>query len=267
MNEKLLKPSFAMSQAVEQAYAVFKKYRAPSHMLDVCISCCMDDALEKEMRCLPLLQLTARHFYEYNTSAKSEVQPGNEIKYFLPRMFDLLSQGAELHHSTELYLDRLGRCEAGTFSVQERAVIDAFALVFFSEGLRRHHWQEQASNHFMGGNAFDILLMFHLGGIGLEPLLAHWLEAESPGATLHYANGGYWDFWKAREIENAFADDRPVFRETMKSWLLDAHHRDLFAKKMLALDMSTIEQHSACGCSAGMGPKEILDSVFDLIAD
>jgi len=267
MNAKLLEPSPAMNHAVEQVYAAFGQYRAPGHLLDVCTFCCMDAALEKEMRCLPLPQLTARHFYEYNTSAKSEVQPGDEIKYFLPRMLELLSQGAELHHSTELYLDRLGRCEADALSVRERAAIDAFAWVFFAEGLQQHHWQTQAPGRFMGSNAFDILLMFDLGGIALEPLLAHWLQAQSPGATLHYVNASYWDFWRTREIENAFAEDRPAFCETMKSWLLDARHRAHFARKMLALDVSAIDRQNACARGAGMGPKDIFESVFDLIAD
>ena len=258
-----------MVRAIEQVYAAFDQCRAPDHLLDVCVGCCMDAALEKEMRCMPLRQLTARHFYEYNTSAKSEVQPGDEIRYLLPRMLELLSQGAELHHSTELYLDRVGRCEPGSFSAQERVAIDAFALVFFAEGLRQHHWQARAPSPFMGSNAFDILLMFDLGGIALEPLLTHWLQAQGTSATLHYVNASYWDFWKAQEIDNAFAADRPAFRETMKSWLLDARHRECFAAKMLALDASMIDQAGGCecGCGAGLGPKEIFESVFDLIAE
>ena len=258
-----------MVRATEQVYAVFGQRRAPDHLLDVCTGCCVDVAVEKEMRCMPLRQLTARHFYEYNTSAKSEVQPADEIKYFLPRMFELLSQGAELHHSTELYLDRVGRCEPGVFSRPERAAIDAFALAFFSEGLSCHHWQAhaQAQDLFMGSNAFDILLMFDLGGVALEPLLAYWLEAQGSGATLHYVEASYWDFWKAQEIENAFASDRPAFREIMKSWLLDVRHRERFAQKMLALDASTIGQADGCGCGGCLGPRQIYDSVFDLIAE
>ena len=267
MNANLLEPLPAMVPAVEKAYAVFSRYRAPGHLLDVCTHCCMDAALEKDMRRLPLRQLAAMHFYQYNTSAKSEVQPADEIKYFLPRMLELLSQGAELHYSTELYLDRVGRCEPGAFSVQERAAIDAFALAFFSKGLDRHHWQAhaQAPDPFIGSNAFDILLMFDLGGIALEPLLAHWLKARGSGATLHYVDASYWDFWKTQEIENAFAADRPAFRRTMKSWLLDAGHRERFAEKMLAFDVSTFDSADGRGCGTGMGPKQILESVFDLI--
>lgn len=75
-------PLEAATQAVYQAFA---RYDAPHGLLDVCTACCMDAELEREMRHLPLRQLTQRHFYEYNDSAKSQVQPADEIKYLADR--------------------------------------------------------------------------------------------------------------------------------------------------------------------------------------
>lgn len=57
-----------------------------------------------------LRQLTTRHFYAYGDTAKSLVQPSSELRYLLPRLLELLAEGAELRHSTELILDRLGNC-------------------------------------------------------------------------------------------------------------------------------------------------------------
>ena len=253
----------ALRGAVDAAYAAFGHHRAPTQMLDVCIACCMDEALEREMRRMPLRQVTVRHFYEYNSSAKSVEQPAEELLYFLPRMLELLAQGEELHHSTELYLDRLGKCPADALSPKERAAVDAFALAFFREGLG-HTGREPSP--FDGANAFDILLMFHKGGVDVQPLLAHWLTDERPSAVLHYTEASYWDFWGRNGIQNAFAEDQPEFCETMKAWMLDEGHRQRFAQKILALDTSAMGRPAHCTCGNCMGPKQIVEAVFDLVS-
>lgn len=254
----------ALRSVVDATYTAFQQYGAPTHTLDVCMPCCVDEATERELRRLPLRQLTARHFYEYNGSAKSSEQPADELLYFLPRMLELLAQGQELHHSTELYLDRLGNCPANALSPKERAAVDAFALAFFNEGLG-HTGPEPSP--FNGANAFDILLMFHKGGVDVQPLLAHWLDNERPSAVLHYAEASYWDFWGKHEIQNAFAEDQPEFREAMKAWLLDDANRQRFAQKILALDSSDMERPAHCTCGNCMGPRQILEAVFDLVGD
>ncbi len=251
----------ALREAVDAAYATFAQHHAPTQVLDVCMPCCVDEATERAMRRLPLRQLTARHFYEYNGSAKSSEQPADELLYFLPRMLELLAQGKELHHSTELYLDRLGNCSADALSPEEWAAVDAFALAFFREGLG---CSAQHQSPFNGANAFDILLMFHTGGVSVAPLLAHWLQDERESAVLHYANASYWDFWTNREIENAFAEDQPDFREAMKSWLLDAGNRERFAQKILAIDTHAMGPPAHCTCGNCMGQRQILEAVFDL---
>lgn len=254
----------ALHAAVDAAYAAFQHHRAPTQMLDVCTACCMDEAREREMRRLPLRQVTARHFYEYNTSAKSSEQPADELLYFLPRMLELLARGAELHHSTELHLDRLGNCSADALSVRERGAVDAFALAFFREGLG---CAREDASPFGGSNAFDILLMFHKGGVSIAPLLAHWFEDERESAVLHYADASYWDFWKNQEIESAFAEDRPEFRDTMKSWLLDAGNRQRFAQKIVGMETGAMGPPAHCTCGNCMGPRQILEAVFDLISE
>lgn len=245
--------------AVEKLYAVFKPYAAPQHMLDVCTHCCMDAELEVEMRKLPLRQLTARHFYQYNGSAKSDPQPVDEIKYLLPRMLELLAAGAEIHHSTELFLDRLGNCPADAFSPAEYAAINAFALAYFAHGLNQHPWQS-AGRHPVD-ETFVALLMFDIGGVDLQPLLDYWLKDDSTAATLHYASWGFWDF----PCDGAFAEDRPQFQEVLKAWLTDASHRRVFAERIVNLDMSAIDQTTVCYYGSQITPKEMAEAVFDSI--
>jgi hypothetical protein len=265
INECKAPLSLALSLAIEQLYATFNGYRAPTDLLDVCTHCCMSPELEKEMRKMPLRQLTIKHFYEYNTSAKSSEQPPEEIKYLLPRMLELLAQGAELHHSTELYLQRMGKCEATEYSIAERTAIDAFALAFFADGLAQY--PSLSTNLFMGSNAFDILLMFDLGGVKIQPLLKYWLDTESVASTLHYAEASYWGFWNEYRIKNAFTDDDSKFSEVMKNWLMNKQNRDCFAGKILAINIGNMESANDCECSSSFKLKDIVESVFDLIAE
>lgn len=253
----------ALKQAVERLYTVFNGYRAPQHYLNVCLACCMDEALEKEMRRVPLRQISAKHFYEYNCAAKDWPQPADELKYLLPRMLELLANGADVHHSTELSLDRLGNCEDGVFSAEEHKAIEAFALAHFADCLRQHPWQ--SGGGYGGDAAFEFLLMFAIGGIDLQPLLDYWLRNESTPATLHYVNAGFYEFWQNQCIRNAFAEDRPEFQEVMKTWLTDYSHRQTFARRILKLEMNNLDQTPTCYYGSRITPQDMAETVFDLI--
>lgn len=253
----------ALKQAVERLYLVFNGYRAPQHCLNVCLACCMDEALEKEMRRLPLRQISAKHFYEYNCSAKDAPQPEAELEYLLPRMLELLAGGADVHHSTELSLDRLGNCEEGAFSAEEYQAIDAFALAFFADCLRRHPWE--SGQGYGDDAAFEFLLMFAIGGLDLQPLLDYWLKDESTAATLHYVSAGFNEFWKDQRIRNPFADRRSPFQEVMKTWLTDENNRETFARRILKLEMNNLDQTPTCFYGSRMTPQDMAATVFDLI--
>jgi hypothetical protein len=224
----------ALQTALNDVRALFGKYRAPALTLDVCLACCMDAALEKQMREWPLHELTIRHFYAYNDTAKGNVQPAGEIKYFVPRMLELLVQRQQLHHSTELFMDRWGRCDADVFTQRERSALQAFALAHFALGLEQ--WPNARDQAFMGDDAFTMLLMWDIGGLDIAPLLAHWLHCDSPSSALHYVEASYWNYWGwGRVLGNAFARDRTSYQGKMTAWLTAAQNRAWFANRMLAL--------------------------------
>ncbi|XVJ68219.1 MAG: hypothetical protein HEQ39_00055 [Rhizobacter sp.] len=253
-----------LRSVVADAYQALRRHKPPTQCLDVCLNCCMSPALEREMRQLPLRELKAHHFYEYNTSAKSEQQPAAELLYFLPRLLELMAQGANLHHSTELYLDRLGRCDAAKFSKVERAAIDAYALAFFAEGLAQS--PRDSAGRFMGEDAVSILLMFNIGGIDVARLLAHWLDNEAPTATMHYVWARYWALGCNQPFSNPFADKRPGFQDTIADWMQDVDHRSVFAQRILALDLSDVgDETCAKECCKRLGLKDMSEAVFDWI--
>lgn len=255
----------AMQEAVERLYSVFRLYKVPQHMLDVCLQCCMDPELEAQMRRLPLRDLTAKHFYEYNTSAMSDSQTAEEIKYLLPRLIELLAQGAQLHHSIEVALQRLGNCDPKAFSEKERAALDAFALCYFAEYLNQHLWLDGDGYSF--DNAFSILLMFNSGGVAVEPLLDYWAANDCAAATLHYADASYFDFWREGKVGNAFADGRLDFCKTLQSWLMEPKNRETFANRILNFNVETLYRAGDIHRGCGMNSKDVLEAVFDAIVE
>jgi hypothetical protein len=265
-NKEQLKTPTTVNEAVANLYAAFRGYESPKTLLDVCTGCCMDEKLEKEMRKLPLASLYRNHFYQYNDSAKSEIQPAEEIKYFIPRMFELFCEGVDLHHSTELYLDRLGRVPEGSYSEVERKALSDFALVFFAQGLKQMPYVEDG--YFRNEDAFTILLMFDIGGCNIEPLLAHWLAQADEMATLHYAYATLWDFWlDGEEVGNAFAGDRPAFRETMKAWVMKSEHRQVFTQRILDCAMQLPPEMLSAKIGNCRTHKDVLDEVFQYVAE
>lgn len=245
--------SQSMQAVIADAYKVFGRYRAPSVQLDAC-PCCMSPDIEEQMRKLSLRKLTRQHFYEYNTAAKGEVQPVWEILYFLPRLLELIAQGEDVHHSSELYLDRVGRCPPETFNEAERAVLDRFAINYFASHLA-------SRDQPLLEDAFTVLLMFHIGGVRLEPLLDYWLHCMDPQSTVHYVEAGYWHFWEGREVINAFAEDRPEFRQSIRQWMLAPGHRAIFADRLMRPEfLGLVESQPDSG---RMPFKLLVDAVFD----
>lgn len=254
-----------LDSAIRDIYSAFGRHRAPEHTLDVCLSCCVDPKIERELRELPLRSLSAHHFYEYNASAKGETQPVDEVKYLLPRLLELLAHREDLHHSTELYLDRLGRCDPTAFTAREREAIQRFALVHFQVGLEQ--WPIDCGSLFMGENALTVLLMWDIGGVDVSPLLAHWLACEREAATLHYIDASHWDFWRdGGAFNNPFAGNREAIKEQLHKWMTASANRRLFAQRILSLVGKGLPNHGyPASCYADL--RQRADEVFDAIAD
>ena len=172
-----------------------------------------------------------------------------------------MAEGEDVHHSTELYLDRLGRCPADAWTARERRVLDRFALACFDVVLCPDTRAMRA--HFLD-DPLTVLLMFDIGGIDIDPLLELWLRCEAPQSTIQFVEATYWDFWEHREYCNAFAADRPAFRARLREWLLEPAHRQRFAAKMLEPAFLELVPHqSQIGCTTF---QTMADGVFDCLA-
>lgn len=209
--------------------------------------CCVSAEVEEQLRLLPLKTIPANHLYDYNCSAKGEVERAREIGYFLPRMLELLTIGERLHHSIEIALNRLGRCPRDSWTDKEQAILDRFAKAYFEVVLHDGPSMGDRYRAFLD-DPLSVLLMFDIGGVDVEPLLELWLQSEHPFATVQYVESTYWDFWEDLDYQNAFASDRPEFRRKVREWLLAPEHKKRFAEKMISPEfLAAAEVHVASG--------------------
>ncbi len=243
-----------LESAVKQVYQVFSRHAPPTATLDACLACCMPAELEEQMRRLPLTKLTAEHFYQYNIAAKSEVQPAAELLYLLPRMLELMAEGAEVHHATELSLDRLGRCPVGSLGGVELNAVNQFAQAYFELKLG-------ATDRLWSEDPICLLLMFDIGGVAIAPMLDHWTQSEQPESTMHFVDATYWHFWEQRDYANAFAADRTAFKSQFRNWALDPKNRLRFADRLMQPDFLRLAQ--AQECRGQMPFSTMVDAVFD----
>ncbi|WP_343292045.1 hypothetical protein AAHN93_07485 [Vandammella animalimorsus] len=253
--------SSALAAAIEHAYRVFGACPPPAGPLDVCMPCCVEPEMEEQLRHLPLRQLTPKHLYEYNNSAKNDVQSIAEVGYFLPRLLELIAQGKEVHHSTELYLDRLGRCPADSLSSEQWQAVQAVAQALFADCLARYPWER--GGPWNGYTLFDVLLMLHIGGLDIQPLLDLWLRTDTPQATLHYANAAWFDYWLDGCVSNAFTKDRSDYITCVDGWMRHEAHRLIFMQRLLALETTRIPHFDRWECGCRFTPAQVIQNCID----
>lgn len=250
--------SISLRPEINRCYDVFYHYATPKPPLNICYDCCVSPEIAKALVTLPLKDLTQKHLYEYNSSAKNAIETPDEIKYFLPRMIELFVKGEALYHSTELYFERVGNCPKGSFSPKEQTVWQKFADAYLDEMLAVYPWQrfEKFKRHT---DIFDVLLMFYKGNIDIQPFLKRWRNTDTPQAIINYIDESYW-FWCNFDVTNVFADDLPEFRQIVKRWLFDKDNKNYFIEKILDLDNQIIEEFYAWNGRYGM-----IEHLFDLM--
>jgi hypothetical protein len=212
-----------LKDAIQALYVAFADVLAPSE-LSVCTGCCMDLKLAKEMCKTPLNRLETKHFYDYNNAAEGNCT-AEEMHYFAPRLLELFVLGESLHHSEELYLQRLKPMQDSLASLHQKQALQVFARAYFAEFLRK-------SPHEACSDAFNLLVTFHLGGFEIQLLLDDWLSADTVEATLHLAK---LEYWCTGYFDNVFCGNRNALFDQMNAWITEPKHRAIFAERFLQL--------------------------------
>jgi hypothetical protein len=126
---------------IEEAYEVFGDYRV-RHSLTVChCKCCMTEENERELLKTPLREIPAALLAEYTNSAHSwdDGPVAREMRYFLPRYFELLAvDDPPDNGGVDICLRRLGYADwRAKWPERECAVIDRFFDEYMRSSLER----------------------------------------------------------------------------------------------------------------------------------
>lgn len=176
--------SEAVDRAVAQAYEVFAAY-TPGAKLAVChCPVCMASETERVLLATPLRELSSDLLAEYTNSAHgySEGRIARDLRYFLPRYFDLIARDDPPDYlGLDTCLSRLGKADYRRRwpRAEIRAIDDFFEALFLRELERPVSSDDASMEHFLRFVAY--------AGADVYRMLELWDEDESIAATLHLA--------------------------------------------------------------------------------
>lgn len=179
---------------------------------------------------LPVREIPHELLMEYNDGAATEKTPDDEIKHFLPRYFELISNFDFPSHSVEIALKRLSPFDREAWSDEELELLNAFSLAFFEKCLSTYPLPTR-------DELDSIFILFWRGSLPIDPLLTLWEQHDSPSGILHLKDF-YWDGFlqsKSGKMSNAFADLELSMH--LRNWLSRDDVRQRFMKQIETMYM------------------------------
>lgn len=190
-----------IEETIRESYKVFQKYKV-KNPLDVCTECCMLEIDAIRLSSLPLLSITSDLLAEYNDGAATEKTPVEEIKHFLPRYMDLINQFQIPSHSIALTFKRLMPFDETEWLVEEKEILNKFAIDFFEKCLTIYPLPDRIS-------IIDVIIMFWKGGINIDAVISNWESSHHKASLLHFRDLYFYGFQNASKtkLSNLFADN------------------------------------------------------------
>lgn len=203
---------------VEEAYAVFSVYRIGGGLTVCNCNVCMDPATERELARTPLREIPSALLAEYTNSAHGydEDQIATELRYFLPRYFELIANDDPPDSfGIDLCLTRLGEASYRTKWPRDEAdVIDRYFDALLIDSTNRLDMDEWPVGWLPSFDLSDVVHMALTAGADVERLIDAMEKAPDPGAGLHLAS-------LRRRVQQT--GDDPVFHS---SYLEDEKYRE-----------------------------------------
>ena len=168
---------------------------------------------------------------------ESEDKAIMELRYFLPRMLELLSQGEILYIDEGFSLSKCHFEHTHIWKEEEIAFMERFAKAFFDEVL-----EEESPD--LCDSVEDWLVCFGLSGLSIAPLLDTWLQQAGKVKALY-------DFQELFTYSlhpigivykhSYFKDKHPELNEQITTWLTAPHTQQTFLQATENLLLSDIE--------------------------
>lgn len=226
---------------IEEAYRLFASYSiTPPLTVCNCGNCITGEEI-KALVSTPLRELSRDLIYTYISAMfESEDKAIMELRYFLPRMLELLSQGEILYIDEGFSLSKCHFEHTHIWKEEEIAFMEHFAKAFFDEVL------EGESSHLYS-SAEDWLVCFGLSGLPIAPLLNSWLQQADKVMALYDFQELLSDSLRPIGIvfkHSYFKDKRPELNEQITTWLMSPHTQQTFlqATENLLLSDTVLEE-------------------------
>ncbi len=191
-----------LRRAIEHAYDIFPEMKWRGRNATVC-KCCVSELNARDLAKIARRELDAELIGEYLGSAHhvEEGSAAQEVRHFLPRIFQLLAEGEETSLSgNECALIRLGKGALGwgketyrdLWGRREVEAVDRFLRAYWLDVLSQQpelfERPETREILFDEHRAEEALCMVAKAGGDVASLLALWDEDASFAAALHVAN-------------------------------------------------------------------------------
>lgn len=223
---------------VSDLYICFSGYHA-TYPLTLCqCASCMPPDEQRDFLAIPLRQLPAPYLYAYLSSVPGDDESAylSENKHFLPRICELLWQGAELSSLTETTLGKLNLHNSACWLAHERAILERYAHAFIN-----HIFGDSPFPNGLTDHVANYLLMFHWAGLDLTRELADIWRAHAHTlaalrdfmALLEYTD---WETnsirWEKALYLPEHCPAREKFVAHMQAWFAAPHTRAAFYRSL-----------------------------------
>jgi hypothetical protein len=223
-----------MKETVEKAYELFSKYRA-DRPLDVCTDCCMTIEDEGRLVSLPVREIPVDLLSEYNDSAKPEKTRIEEVKHFLPRYLDLISEYKFPTHSTELSFSRLIPFDKKEWTEPELELLEKFATDFFNQTLQSYPIPS------FNVRIHTILIMFWLADFDIVRLLRVWERTDTLQSNLHFNDLYFHGFNEHNRSELFSSFSNKELSNILITWLENEKTKEIFEARIEKIILSDFD--------------------------
>jgi hypothetical protein len=229
-----------LTRAVADSYEVFSRYTIGS-TLDVCrCNVCMDAETEKSLVKTPLREIPASGLCEFTNSAHGEGR-AEEVKYFLPRFFEVMAAGEACSWTDSmLSLEQLRHWDWRAWDSTEVEVIERFAVTFFWAVLIH-------PEHFRLYPLNDLMILLSRIRVDILPLIRNVVQiADKRDLTRIFA---LWEQVKGDSLSNQFWSDTPEPARAVVGYLSSTEALEAGMRALEMPDFPELNEELTAGLS------------------
>lgn len=181
-----------LADVIEKSYRLFRHYR-PQNPLNVChCNVCLSAEDERKLLSTPLRQISSTLLAAYTdaVSAGTEPERFDELRYFLPRYFELIAANDPPDDmGLDICLRRLRETQWRTsWPAEQVALIEDFFDAYLLSSLANLEICEWPAGWRLRFELNSVLTMIVTAGGDIDRALEVWDAAPEPGAAIHMAS-------------------------------------------------------------------------------